>query len=62
MAIDMLQQRVSGEAGCILLDHRGRTVWAYNSQDMAVAYRTSDIDQAMVFTKKEAERLLKERE
>jgi beta-aspartyl-peptidase (threonine type) len=55
MAIDTLKQRVSGEAGCIVLDHHGQIGWAYNSQDMAVAYRTSEMDQAAAFTKKEVE-------
>lgn len=59
MAIDTLRQRVPGEAGCILLDRGGRIGWAYNSQDMAVAYRTSEMDRAVVFTNKEAERFVK---
>jgi len=53
MAIDKLRQSVSGEAGCIVLDSEGQIGWAYNSQDMAVAYRTPEMEQAAVFTHKE---------
>jgi beta-aspartyl-peptidase (threonine type) len=52
MAIEILKQKVTGEAGCILLDGQGRVGWAYNSQDMAVAYMTAEMDRAAVFTKK----------
>jgi beta-aspartyl-peptidase (threonine type) len=54
-AIDTLISKVSGEAGCILIDHQGRIGWAYNSQDMAVAYMTTEMDSPAVFTNKEAE-------
>lgn len=52
-AIEQLKQRVPGEAGCILLDRYGRLGWAYNSQDMAVAYMTEALPQPLVFTHKE---------
>lgn len=52
MAIETLKSKVKGEAGCILLDHQGRVGWSYNSQDMAVAYMTSDMDRTAVFTRK----------
>ena len=55
MAIATLTQRVSGEAGCILVDRHGRVGWAYNSSDMAVAYMTAEMEKPAVFTKKEAE-------
>lgn len=58
-AIEYLKEQVPGEAGCILLDSQGRIGWAYNSQDMAVAYKTSDMKEAVVFTKKEEENLVK---
>jgi beta-aspartyl-peptidase (threonine type) len=54
MAIDVLISKVEGEAGCILLDRQARIGWAYNSQDMAVAYMTSDMKRAAAFTKKES--------
>ena len=54
-AIEVLKQRVSGEAGCILLDQNGRIGWAYNSQDMAVAYMHDELQQPAVFTRKEEE-------
>lgn len=53
MAIEVLKQRVPGEAGCILLDRHGRIGWAYNSQDMAMAYMTEDLQQPAVFTCKD---------
>lgn len=52
-AIEILKQRVPGEAGCILLDRDGRIGWAYNSQNMAVAYMTTDLESPAVFTGKE---------
>lgn len=51
-AIEILKQRVPGEAGCILLDREGRIGWAYNSQDMAVAYMTMNLEEPAVFTQK----------
>ncbi|MEI2578416.1 isoaspartyl peptidase/L-asparaginase family protein [Scytonema sp. PRP1] len=54
MAINTLKSKVTGEAGCILLDHQGRVGWAYNSQDMACGYMTTELDKPAVFTKKEA--------
>jgi beta-aspartyl-peptidase (threonine type) len=52
-AIDTLVSRVEGEAGCILIDHQGRFGWAHNSQDMAVAYMSEDLEQPAVFTRKD---------
>jgi beta-aspartyl-peptidase (threonine type) len=52
-AIAILKSKVAGEAGCILLDHQGRVGWAYNSEDMAVAYMTESQAKPAVFTKKE---------
>ncbi len=56
MAIDKLRQRVPGEAGCIVLDRHGRIGWAYNSQDMAVGYMTSDLPEPRVFNRKQEEK------
>lgn len=53
MAIDTLASKVTGEAGCILIDRQGRVGWAHNSSDMACAYMTTAQDKAAVFTKKE---------
>ena len=55
MAIDVLVSKVEGEAGCILLDSQARVGWAYNSQDMAVAYMTSEMERPAAFTKKESQ-------
>lgn len=59
MAINTLVSKVSGEAGCIILDRQGRIGWAYNSPEMAVAYMTANMDEPAMFTKKEAENDLK---
>lgn len=53
--IEILKQRVPGEAGCILLDRDGRIGWAYNSHDMAVAYMNEDLQQPAVLTRKPQE-------
>jgi L-asparaginase / beta-aspartyl-peptidase len=58
--IDLLKQRVPGEAGCILVDRYGRVGWAYNSQAMAVAYMTEDLREPAVFNYKEQEAQLAE--
>jgi len=55
-AIETLKSKVKGEAGCILIDRQGQVGWGYNSQDMAVAYMTAEMDKPAAFTKKEAER------
>jgi beta-aspartyl-peptidase (threonine type) len=52
MAIETLKSKVAGEAGCILLDQQGRIGWAYNSQDMACGYMTTEMDQPALFTRK----------
>ncbi|HEY9609591.1 MAG TPA: isoaspartyl peptidase/L-asparaginase [Allocoleopsis sp.] len=43
--------------GSTLNDRQGRVGWRYNSQDMAVAYITANMDKPAVFTNKEAESL-----
>jgi beta-aspartyl-peptidase (threonine type) len=55
IAIETLKQKVTGEAGCILLDPQGRVGWAHNSEGMAVAYITTEMDEPAVFTRKESE-------
>lgn len=40
MVIDTLKSKVTGEAGCILIDPQWRVGWAHNSSDMACAYMT----------------------
>lgn len=57
--IDTLRSKVTGEAGCILLDRQGRVGWAHNSQGMAVAYMTAELDKPAVFTNKECRQLEK---
>ncbi|MBD2459548.1 isoaspartyl peptidase/L-asparaginase [Oscillatoria sp. FACHB-1407] len=52
-AIATLQDRVEGEAGCILIDREGRIGWAYNSQEMAIAYMTEDMTEPATFIRKD---------
>lgn len=54
-AIATLEERVEGEAGCIVLDRFGRIGWAYNSSDMAVAYMASNLSEPAVFIRKAQE-------
>jgi beta-aspartyl-peptidase (threonine type) len=42
MAIDILQRRVGGLGGCILLDSTGHVGFAFNTPRMAYAYRAAD--------------------
>jgi L-asparaginase / beta-aspartyl-peptidase len=51
-AIDILTKRVRGEGGCIVIDRQGRVGWAHNSRDMVCAYRTSEMPEPAVFTRK----------
>jgi L-asparaginase / beta-aspartyl-peptidase len=51
-AIDILVERVRGEGGCIVLDQHGRVGWAHNSRDMACAYRTRQMPEPALFTRK----------
>jgi beta-aspartyl-peptidase (threonine type) len=39
-AVNILQRRVGGLGGCILLDGTGRIGFAFNTPRMAYAYRT----------------------
>ncbi|RUT03283.1 asparaginase [Dulcicalothrix desertica PCC 7102] len=52
MAIETLKSKVTGEAGCILIDPTGRVGWAHNSSDMACGYMTDSLEKPAVFTKK----------
>ena len=52
MAIETLKSKVTGEAGCILIDPQGRVGWAHNSSDMACAYMTDLHEKPAAFTKK----------
>jgi isoaspartyl peptidase/L-asparaginase-like protein (Ntn-hydrolase superfamily) len=50
-----MAKRVGGEAGCILLDARGRIGWWHNAKNMAVAYRTPKTGAAIAFVHKREE-------
>ncbi|MGE5658839.1 MAG: isoaspartyl peptidase/L-asparaginase family protein [Actinomycetota bacterium] len=52
-AIATLVDRVEGEAGCILLDAKGRVGWAHNSSDMAVAYMSDELKEPACFTRQD---------
>jgi len=53
-AIQQFGEKVPGEAGCIVLDSRGRFGFAHRSQNMAYAYLNSEMPAALAFTRKEA--------
>lgn len=50
--IALLADRVDGEGGCIVLDRSGRIGWAHSSSEMACAYRTSAMNDAVVALRK----------
>lgn len=52
LAIDLLEERVKGEGGCIMLDRQGRVGWAHNATHMPCAYRTSLSEMPFVAIKK----------
>jgi L-asparaginase / beta-aspartyl-peptidase len=54
-ALDLMKQRVGGEAGCILLDCNGRIGWMHISPQMAVAYRVAGLSDAKAFVEKSEE-------
>jgi beta-aspartyl-peptidase (threonine type) len=54
-AIELLQEYVQGEAGCILLDSAGNVGWAHNSEHLACAYMTSAMAAPAVHLAKEEE-------
>jgi len=47
-AISMLNDRVKGLGGLILIDHGGRVGFAYNTPHMARAYITDEMDEPVV--------------
>jgi L-asparaginase / beta-aspartyl-peptidase len=51
-AIDLLEERVQGEGGCIVLDKEGQFGWAHNSSDMPCAVMTSAINGPQLWLKK----------
>ena len=53
--LKILEQRVQGEAGAILIEPEGRIGWAHNSENMAVAYFSSEMDAPAAFTGKQEE-------
>jgi L-asparaginase / beta-aspartyl-peptidase len=55
-AIDLLDDHVDGEGGCIILDNDGWFGWAHNSPDMPCAVMTSAMDTPRVWLKKAEDR------
>jgi beta-aspartyl-peptidase (threonine type) len=51
-AIAVMARRVGGEAGCIVLDRQGRIGVAHNADNLAHAYRTSEMREAVASVKK----------
>lgn len=54
-AMAILGSRTEGDGGCILIDRKGRIGWGHNSADIAVAYRNSEMSEALAFTRKSEE-------
>jgi beta-aspartyl-peptidase (threonine type) len=51
-AIAVMERRVGGEAGCIVLDRQGRIGCAHNAVNLAHAYRTSEMNVGFAAVKK----------
>jgi L-asparaginase / beta-aspartyl-peptidase len=51
-AIAVMARRVGGEAGCIVLDRQGRIGFAHNADNLAHAYRTSEMTAGVASVKK----------
>ncbi len=51
-AIAVMARRVGGEAGCIVLDRQGRIGLAHNADNLAHAYRTSEMRETVAGVKK----------
>lgn len=52
-AIAVMARRVGGEAGCIVLDRQGRIGVAHNADNLAHAFRTSEMPVAIASVRKE---------
>ncbi|HEX8238104.1 MAG TPA: isoaspartyl peptidase/L-asparaginase family protein [Abditibacteriaceae bacterium] len=52
MAMDVLQRRVGGEGGCIMIDRQGRIGWAHNAENMSCAIMSEQMDEPQAFVKK----------
>jgi beta-aspartyl-peptidase (threonine type) len=52
-AIAAMVRRVGGEAGCIVLDRQGRIGVAHNADNLAHAYRTSEMRSTIASVKKQ---------
>ncbi|HEY0368261.1 MAG TPA: isoaspartyl peptidase/L-asparaginase, partial [Chthoniobacterales bacterium] len=52
-AIAVMARRVGGEAGCIVLDRQGRVGVAHNADNLAHAYRTSEMPATIASVKKQ---------
>jgi beta-aspartyl-peptidase (threonine type) len=54
-AIEMMAQRVGGEAGCIMIDNSGRIGWWHNAGNMPCAYFTTGMETPLAFVHKDEE-------
>jgi beta-aspartyl-peptidase (threonine type) len=53
--LDRLAKRTGGAAGVIVVTPSGQVGWGHNEPNMAVAYRTGDMDAAAAFAHKDEE-------
>lgn len=54
-ALDMFEQKVSGEAGLICIDSQGAIGWNHDSAQMSVAYRTAESEEIVSYVEKSEE-------
>lgn len=54
-ALEMMSKRVSGEAGCIILDTTGRIGWGHTAPNMACAYFVQGMEAPLAFVHKSEE-------
>jgi L-asparaginase / beta-aspartyl-peptidase len=52
-AIRFMDERLPGEAGCIVIDRQGRIGFAHNSPNLACAFRTSSMPRGVALVRKE---------
>jgi beta-aspartyl-peptidase (threonine type) len=55
-SLEILEERVQGEGGCILIDRNGAIGWGHNTPHMPCAYHKSGMEEPKVYIRKQDER------
>ncbi|MDF2441164.1 MAG: L-asparaginase / beta-aspartyl-peptidase [Abditibacteriota bacterium] len=55
-AMEILQKRVGGEGGCILIDRQGRIGWGHNAANLSCAYFSTGMTEPVAFVHKTEEK------